>query len=84
MSVRNVEAQIIKLEALQPAPSSPLDGMIGDELTVILLELYADVLALNTLAEEKTEAAKLEARHRYDGEFRVGSKGEAPGFRKLP
>ncbi|MBR1157208.1 hypothetical protein [Bradyrhizobium sp. JYMT SZCCT0428] len=55
MSVRNVEARIIKLEALQPAPSSPLDGMISDELTVMLLELYADVLASNALAEEKTD-----------------------------
>ncbi|MBR1156196.1 hypothetical protein [Bradyrhizobium sp. JYMT SZCCT0428] len=84
MSVRNVEARIIKLEALQPAPSSPLDGMISDELTVMLLELYADVLASNALAEEKTEAAR-EQKSLRQGiattvNFASGRWAKPPGF----
>jgi hypothetical protein len=57
---RAIEARIAKLEAKAPAPQSPsqFDGMTCDELTVFILEQYAELLACDDTPEEIRADAK--------------------------
>jgi hypothetical protein len=64
MTVRNLEARIVKLEGALPAAPHPLDGMTCDELTVLVLEDCAAVAADKSTSEgERAEAKKEFARH---------------------
>jgi hypothetical protein len=59
---RAIEARIAKLEAKAPEPQSPsqFDGMTCDELTVFILEQYAELLACDDTPEEIRADAKRE------------------------
>ena len=61
---RNVAIRLAKLEARAPAPAprSPFDGMTIDELSVLVLEQYSELLAfsempVNMLADARPFAA---------------------------
>lgn len=59
---RAIEARIAKLEAEAPEPQSPsqFDGMTCDELTVFILEQYAELLTCDDTPEEIRADAKRE------------------------
>jgi hypothetical protein len=49
---RAIEARITKLEAKAPEPLSPFDGLTIDELSVLMLEQYSELLARDDTPEE--------------------------------
>ena len=55
MTLRNLETRIEKLEAKQPPAPSPFDGLTGDELTIFLLEGYANI---DASAEDRAKAER--------------------------
>jgi hypothetical protein len=57
---RAIEARIAKLEANAPEPPSPFDGMTSDELIIVLLEGYSELLARDDMPEAEKAVAELE------------------------
>jgi hypothetical protein len=72
---RNVAIRLAKLEARAPAPRSPFDGMTLDELSVLMLEQYTELLARDGVPgqSESAHGLNLAAASAYSEDVRASA-----------